>query len=215
MTNNDTTSNMDQTRLMNGAAGGALILMGLKKRGFLGLLMTGAGGYLAYKAATGNDPVMAAACGVPVRTMALVFAMLVWLAFVGVDIWMIEGPLLLVLLSIRASVALLLLVAAITLVWLLIVAPLLWGFSERAERREGQCEGDPGPGMRPARAHCPHRFSPPRRRCTVAAPLVTRVLARAPSRSRYQLHPASTSSGDTLGITRCSNSSAVPPAAWK
>ena len=61
MTNNDTTSNMDQTRLMNGAAGGALILMGLKKRGFLGLLMTGAGGYLAYKAATGNDPVMAAA----------------------------------------------------------------------------------------------------------------------------------------------------------
>lgn len=61
MTNNDTTSNVDQTRLMNGAAGGALILMGLKKRGFLGLLMTGAGGYLAYKAATGNDPVMAAA----------------------------------------------------------------------------------------------------------------------------------------------------------
>lgn len=61
MTKNDTTSNMDQTRLMNGAAGGALILMGLKKRGFLGLLMTGAGGYLAYKAATGNDPVMAAA----------------------------------------------------------------------------------------------------------------------------------------------------------
>ena len=60
MTNNDTSS-MDQTRMMNGAAGGALILMGLKKRGFLGLLMTGAGGYLAYKAATGNDPVMAAA----------------------------------------------------------------------------------------------------------------------------------------------------------
>ncbi|RJF72500.1 MULTISPECIES: SRPBCC family protein [Deinococcus] len=61
MTNNNMTGNMDQTRLMNGAAGGALILMGLKKRGFLGLLMTGAGGYLAYKAATGNDPVMAAA----------------------------------------------------------------------------------------------------------------------------------------------------------
>ena len=61
MTNNETTSSMDQTRMMNGAAGGALILMGLKKRGFLGLLMTGAGGYLAYKAATGNDPVMAAA----------------------------------------------------------------------------------------------------------------------------------------------------------
>jgi diguanylate cyclase (GGDEF)-like protein len=44
------------------------------------------------------------------KRVAVVFAMLVWLAFVGVDIWMIEGPLLLVLLSIRASVALLLLV---------------------------------------------------------------------------------------------------------
>lgn len=61
MTKNETTAGMDQTRLINGAAGGALILMGLKKRGFLGLLMTGAGGYLAYRAATGNDPVMAAA----------------------------------------------------------------------------------------------------------------------------------------------------------
>ncbi len=64
MTNSNTnsdTGSMDQTRMMSGAAGGALVLMGLKKRGFLGLLMTGVGGYLAYKAATGNDPVMAAA----------------------------------------------------------------------------------------------------------------------------------------------------------
>ncbi|GAA5503977.1 hypothetical protein Dxin01_03745 [Deinococcus xinjiangensis] len=57
----DATNGMDQTRLATGAAGGALVLLGLKKRGVLGLLMVGAGGYLAYKAATGNDPVMAAA----------------------------------------------------------------------------------------------------------------------------------------------------------
>lgn len=61
MTKNDTTTGMDQTRMATGAAGGALLLLGLKKRGVLGLLMAGAGGYLAYKAATGNDPVMAAA----------------------------------------------------------------------------------------------------------------------------------------------------------
>lgn len=59
MTNN--TQGMDQGRIMTGAAGGALVLLGLRKRGFLGLLMAGAGGYLAYKAATGKDPVMAAA----------------------------------------------------------------------------------------------------------------------------------------------------------
>ncbi len=61
MTKNDAMGGMDQTRMATGAAGGALVLMGLKKRGVLGLLMAGAGGYLAYKAATGNDPVMAAA----------------------------------------------------------------------------------------------------------------------------------------------------------
>ncbi len=61
MTKNDATTGMDQTRLATGAAGGALVLLGLKKRGMLGLLMAGAGGYLAYRAATGNDPVMAAA----------------------------------------------------------------------------------------------------------------------------------------------------------
>lgn len=61
MTKNEATTGMDQTRMVTGAAGGALILLGLKKRGVLGLLMAGAGGYLAYKAATGNDPVMAAA----------------------------------------------------------------------------------------------------------------------------------------------------------
>ena len=61
MTNDNHTTSMDQSRMMSGALGGALVLMGLKKRGALGLLMAGAGGYLAYKAATGNDPVMAAA----------------------------------------------------------------------------------------------------------------------------------------------------------
>lgn len=62
MTNTNSTMNeMDQTRLMTGAAGGALVLMGLKKGGFLGLTMATIGGYLTYKAATGNDPVMQAA----------------------------------------------------------------------------------------------------------------------------------------------------------
>ncbi|MFC3835632.1 MULTISPECIES: SRPBCC family protein [Deinococcus] len=59
MTNNQT--GMDQTRMMTGAAGGALVLMGLRKRGVLGLGMAAVGGYLAYRAATGTDPVMAAA----------------------------------------------------------------------------------------------------------------------------------------------------------
>lgn len=52
---------MDQGRLISGAAGGALVLMGLRRRGVLGLGMAAVGGYLAYRAATGNDPVMAAA----------------------------------------------------------------------------------------------------------------------------------------------------------
>ncbi|GAA5535121.1 cyclase [Deinococcus metallilatus] len=52
---------MDQGRLISGAAGGALLLLGLRKRGVLGLGMAAVGGYLAYRAATGNDPVMAAA----------------------------------------------------------------------------------------------------------------------------------------------------------
>ncbi|GGK29008.1 cyclase [Deinococcus malanensis] len=55
------TAGMDQTRMISGAAGGALLLMGLKKRGVLGLTLAGVGGYLAYRAATGQDPVMAAA----------------------------------------------------------------------------------------------------------------------------------------------------------
>ncbi|GAA0503178.1 SRPBCC family protein [Deinococcus depolymerans] len=59
MTNNE--GGMDQTRMISGAAGGALLLMGLRKRGVLGLGMAAVGGYLAYRAATGNDPVMAAA----------------------------------------------------------------------------------------------------------------------------------------------------------
>ena len=52
---------MDQGRMISGAAGGALLLLGLKKRGVLGLGVAAIGGYLAYRAATGNDPVMAAA----------------------------------------------------------------------------------------------------------------------------------------------------------
>jgi diguanylate cyclase (GGDEF)-like protein len=43
------------------------------------------------------------------RRLAVFFAMLVWLAFVGVDVWMIDGPLLFALLAIRLGVALLLL----------------------------------------------------------------------------------------------------------
>ena len=61
MTKNDVMAGMDQNRVVSGAAGGALLMMGLKKRGVLGLLMTVGGGYLAYKAATGKDPVMEAA----------------------------------------------------------------------------------------------------------------------------------------------------------
>ncbi|WP_291428929.1 SRPBCC family protein [Deinococcus sp.] len=60
MTNNNE-GGMDQTRMISGAAGGALLLMGLRKRGVLGLGLAAVGGYLAYRAATGNDPVMAAA----------------------------------------------------------------------------------------------------------------------------------------------------------
>ncbi|WP_318651988.1 sensor domain-containing diguanylate cyclase [Pseudomonas sp. PDM16] len=43
------------------------------------------------------------------KRVALIFALLAWLAFVGVDVWMIEGPLLLIMLSIRLGVAALLL----------------------------------------------------------------------------------------------------------
>ncbi|WP_425146100.1 SRPBCC family protein [Deinococcus sp.] len=53
----DTNVNQQQ-RIISGAAGGALALLGARKRGFLGLLMAAAGGYLVYRAATGNDPVM-------------------------------------------------------------------------------------------------------------------------------------------------------------
>jgi len=52
---------MDQQRLIGGAAGGALVLLGLRKKGVLGLGIAAVGGYLAYRAATGNDPVMKAA----------------------------------------------------------------------------------------------------------------------------------------------------------
>ena len=37
-------SGMDQTRLIGGAAGGALLLMGLRKRGVLGLGLAAVGG---------------------------------------------------------------------------------------------------------------------------------------------------------------------------
>jgi uncharacterized membrane protein len=54
-------SNVGQNgRIISGAAGGLLALLGARKRGPLGLLMAAAGGYLVYRAATGNDPVMQA-----------------------------------------------------------------------------------------------------------------------------------------------------------
>lgn len=52
-----------QGRIISGAAGGVLALLGARKRGPLGLLMAAAGGYLVYRAATGNDPVMQVAGG--------------------------------------------------------------------------------------------------------------------------------------------------------
>ncbi|GGR34884.1 SRPBCC family protein [Deinococcus ruber] len=58
----DTNVNQQQ-RIISGAAGGVLALLGARKRGFLGLLMAAAGGYLVYRAATGNDPVMQATGG--------------------------------------------------------------------------------------------------------------------------------------------------------
>ena len=57
-----------QGRIISGAAGGLLALMGARRRGPLGLLMAAAGGYLVYRAATGNDPVMQAAGGGPVSS---------------------------------------------------------------------------------------------------------------------------------------------------
>ncbi|WP_261664514.1 SRPBCC family protein [Deinococcus sp. Marseille-Q6407] len=52
---------IDQNRLLSGAAGGAMLMLGLRRRGVLGLGMAAVGGYLAYRAATGSDPVMEAA----------------------------------------------------------------------------------------------------------------------------------------------------------
>lgn len=42
------------------------------------------------------------------RRVAVIFALCAWLSFIGVDVWMIDGPLLLVLLAVRLGVALLL-----------------------------------------------------------------------------------------------------------
>ena len=47
-----------QGRIISGAAGGLLALLGARQRGPIGLLLAAAGGYLVYRAATGNDPVM-------------------------------------------------------------------------------------------------------------------------------------------------------------
>ncbi len=47
----------DQQRLMTGAAGGALTLLGLLKRGPLGFLMMAAGGFLVFRAAGGSQMV--------------------------------------------------------------------------------------------------------------------------------------------------------------
>ncbi len=52
---------LDQNRLLSGAAGGLLLLLGLRRRGVLGAGLAAVGGYLAYRAATGSDPVMEAA----------------------------------------------------------------------------------------------------------------------------------------------------------
>ncbi|HSC83066.1 MAG TPA: GGDEF domain-containing protein [Pseudomonas sp.] len=47
--------------------------------------------------------------GIELKRVALVFALIIWLCFVAVDVWMISGPLLAALLAIRLAVALLLL----------------------------------------------------------------------------------------------------------
>ncbi|MGL4315819.1 MAG: diguanylate cyclase domain-containing protein [Pseudomonas sp.] len=47
--------------------------------------------------------------GIELKRVALVFALIVWLSFVAVDLWMISGPLLLAMLAIRLAVAALLL----------------------------------------------------------------------------------------------------------
>ena len=47
----------DQQRLITGVAGGALTLLGLRQRGFLGLLMAAAGGFLIFRAAGGAQMV--------------------------------------------------------------------------------------------------------------------------------------------------------------
>jgi uncharacterized membrane protein len=52
---------MDKNRILGGALGGALVAMGLKRRGFFGLILAAMGSYLAYRAATGKDPIMKAA----------------------------------------------------------------------------------------------------------------------------------------------------------
>ena len=57
MTKNEV-AGMEQSQMIGGAAGAALVLLGLRKRGVLGLGMAAVGGYLAYRAATGKDPVM-------------------------------------------------------------------------------------------------------------------------------------------------------------
>lgn len=56
-----TQNSEDQTRLITGAAGGTLLLLAFRQRGFWGLLLALVGGYLTYRAATGKDPVMEAA----------------------------------------------------------------------------------------------------------------------------------------------------------
>lgn len=61
MTQNTQTNDFDTNRLATGAAGGALVLLGLSRRGVLGVGMAAAGAYLAYKAITGNNPVLEAA----------------------------------------------------------------------------------------------------------------------------------------------------------
>ena len=50
-------SSKDQQRLISGVGGGALVLMGLRKKGPIGLLMAAAGGFLIFRAAGGAQMV--------------------------------------------------------------------------------------------------------------------------------------------------------------
>lgn len=58
----------DQQRLITGAAGGALAVLGLIRRGPLGLLMAAAGGFLIFRAAGGSQMVNQVTGGGPISS---------------------------------------------------------------------------------------------------------------------------------------------------